>query len=364
MNRKRDLSKKNDSLLLLMVAGLVVAGAAAIVLLSSLSAHRGSSEDTPLANVSSQATIPEPAVYATAEGDVPAAPAVFGVDRPTAAELVLPESRAETNGPDSVAVDPDADWLVVAREAYAKREFAVAAAYFGAQAEQSSGRAWPHYMHGLSLWKAGRADDAADAMRRSIEIDGEWIKARINLARIENDRGDYVAALDAAEAAVAIDSEDPEALFLQGRSLRNLGRVDEAVAVLDASLALAPDNGYVRNLLGLIHVQLNQDSEAVDQLLRAAELEPEVAFIQNNLGMALEIHGRPAEALAAYRRAMELDPAHEKATTNLARLEPLVPPVDAPDEETTEVAEEGSDATESEAPEGARTADVAEALEP
>jgi len=366
MKTKQVLAKKNDNLLLLLVAGLVVSGAVAIVLFSSLSVHRDDAADAPLANVSPasrdrdaapRATGFEPAVLTGRGIDAPAAPAVFGAGRE-------PTNSAPLSGSvdDAIVVDPIADWGKVAREAYGQRDFAVAAAYFGAEAQRNPEQAWTHYMLGLSLWKAGRTETAAVAMRRAVEIDGDWIKAHINLSRIENDRGEFEAALAAAEAAVAIDSDSPEASFLAGRSLRNLARVDEAVAMLKHSLALDPDNGYARNLMGLIHVELKQDAEAVDQLRRAAQLEPEVAFIQNNLGMALELHGRPAEALAAYRRAIELDPTHGKAAVNLARLE-LTDPREPEEAEKTD-AVYGIALAEPEPDETPPPASVAEVLHP
>jgi len=56
----------------------------------------------------------------------------------------------------------------------------------------------------------------------------------------------------------------------------------------------------------------------------AAALEPEVAYIHNNLGMALEHDRRRPEALQAYAQAVAIDPEHDRAASNLARLEPLV----------------------------------------
>jgi tetratricopeptide (TPR) repeat protein len=365
MNTKQDLTKKNDTLLLLLVAGLVVSGAVAIVLFSSLSVHRERAQDAPLANVlpasRSDDSVPrstgfEPAVFTDRGSEEPAAPAVLGISRESATRGPMSESAD-----DPIVVDPSADWARVARQAYDARDFAVAAAYFGAEAKRNPEQAWTHYMLGLSSWKAGSTEEAAAAMRRSVEIDGDWIKAHINLSRIENDRGEFEAALAAAEAALAIDSDSPEASFLAARSLRNLARIDEAVAMLQHSLVLDPENGFARNLMGLIHVELKQDAEAVDQLRRAAELEPEVAFIQNNLGMALELHGKPVEALAAYRRAIEVDPAHGKAAANLARLEPTVPG----DSQETEqaVAEDGSAPADNESDETEATVSVAEAAQ-
>jgi hypothetical protein len=55
--------------------------------------------------------------------------------------------------------------------------------------------------------------------------------------------------------------------------------------------------------------------------------------------MALEMEGLKAEALAAYRRAVEIDSGHLRAVANVARLEPLVPPVEPATGVESELAE-------------------------
>jgi tetratricopeptide (TPR) repeat protein len=195
-------------------------------------------------------------------------------------------------------------------------------------------------MHGLSLWKAGRTDDAALAMEEAARLDPDSIRSRVNLSRIRNDQADFDGALKAAHAARALDASDPSALFLEGRSLFNLGRFDEAVDALNASVAIEPDNGFAQNLLGLTHIRQGRPDEAIDPLERAALVEPEVAYIRNNLGMAFELSGRAGEAVVAYRRGSEIEPGG-KAALNLARLESSVEPI-----LTAEAGEPSNGATE------------------
>jgi len=311
-------TKRNDTKLLLSVAALVVAGAAGIALIGGLVLDDAAEGDTARA-----APVFDPAPVPAEDT---ALPAVAVETRPE----TTPASY-ETATPDPVVdeevaftIDPNEDFVARGLETYASRDFDRSAAYFRAEIDARPQRAWTHYMLGLSLWKAGRADEAVGAMEAAAELVPDSIKTFVNLARIRNDQGDYEGALEAARTALAINAEDPAALFLEGRSLFNLGRLDEAMASLTASAELDPANGYVQNLLGLALIRQGRADEAVVALERAAALVSEVAYIQNNLGMALELSGRSSEAVVAYRRSVELDPAHAKAVANLARIEPSV----------------------------------------
>jgi tetratricopeptide (TPR) repeat protein len=331
-------NKRNDTKLLISVAALVVAGAAGIALIGGLALDDGAEGDTARA-----APVVDPAPVSSEQA---ALPAVAGATIPETAlasyETAEPEPVVDE--PEAFTIDPNENFVARGLEAYASREFERSAAYFQAEIDARPQRSWTHYMHGLSLWKAGCVDEAAAAMEAAAAIDPDSVKTFVNLARIRNDQGDYEGALEAARTALVIDAEDPTALFLEGRSLFNLGRLDEAMESLTASAELAPDNGYVQNLLGLALIRQGRADEAVVALERAAALVSEVAYVQNNLGMALELSGRASEAVLAYRRSVEIDPTHAKAATNLARLEPAVEIAAAPTEPAfDEVAEAEAD---------------------
>ena len=232
-------------------------------------------------------------------------------------------------------IDPAADFVKEGIAAYESKRYDQAAAYFAAEAEARSGSAWTHYILALSQWKSGSAGDAADSMRRSIDIDATQVKALVNLSRIENDRGEFDAALTAADEALVLEPENAEASFLRARSLYNIGDKETALAALETSLDHDPENGYAHNLVGLIWIERGEGGLAADAMEQAAQRIPDVTFVQNNLGMSLELSGRLDEAAVAYARAVELSPDHERAAMNLARLDGRIPefPADTVDEE-------------------------------
>jgi len=307
---------KEDTKILFAVAGFVVLGAVAIAVVGGLSVDRESATERVATTPPAREIVTTPAVYE------PEAPRV---EVPAMPE---PEETFEAAEPEAFAVQPGEDYVARGLETYRAREFDKASAYFRAAADERSDRAWTHYMLALALWKDGRYDEAAVEMERSAELDGGSVKTFVNLSRIQNDRGDHEAALQAADAALACDPESAGALFAQGRSLAGLGFHDEAIAALDRAVETEPDHAYAHNLLGLTLLETGEVDSALEAFRIAAEVKPDVAYIRNNLGMALERSGDAAEAVEAYRVAVGLDPDHEKAAANLARLEPTVVEID------------------------------------
>lgn len=305
-------TQNNDGKLLFAIAGGIVVIAAGIAILASLG-----DRSTPV----SQDIPAMPAVRVAAVDSV-ALPASSGRDF-TDATASLADQVSEVEP--VFVIDPAADFTKEGIAAYESERYDQAAAYFAAEAEARPGRAWTHYILALSQWKSGSAAAAADSMRRSVEIDATRVKALVNLSRIENDRGEFDAALTAADEALVLEPQNAEASFLRARSLYNIGDKETALAALETSLDHDPENGYAHNLVGLIWIERGEGALAADAMEQAARRIPEVTYVQNNLGMALELSGRLDEAAAAYARAVELGPNHERAAMSLARLDGRIP---------------------------------------
>jgi tetratricopeptide (TPR) repeat protein len=254
----------------------------------------------------------------------PPEPRIVAVEKTAPPEAVPePVEPVELEAPEPFPLDPNADFVAMARTAYANREWDAAAAYWQAEVDDKPETAYGHYMLGLSLWKGGRLNDAELALTTAGELNPKSVKTFINLSRVLNERGDYEAALEAAETARLVEPEHPQALYLQARSLRNLERIDDAVAALEQALAFDPGYGHAWNLLGLIDIHRGRASEAAVSLRNAAALEPRIAYIHSNLGRALELSGMYAEAAEAFRAALDVDPEHATAGICLARVQTM-----------------------------------------
>ena len=193
-----------------------------------------------------------------------------------------------------------------AEAAFQDGRYTESAAMFAVYCAEHPGNAWGHYMHGLALRRAGRADQAREALQTALELKPDHLKSLVNLARVELDRDDAVTALRRADEALAIAPEHVPALRVRGRALHELGRSDAAEAAYLAALRLRSDDGWSLNNLALLYLEQERFERALAPLARAAELLPDAAVVHNNLGVALERTGHPAQALDQYALAADL----------------------------------------------------------
>jgi len=70
-------------------------------------------------------------------------------------------------------------------------------------------------------------DEAAKNYRQAIKLDARLIKSRMGLAKIEEHRRNYAAALSQLDEIIRLDKEDAGARYLRGQVLVRLGREKE-----------------------------------------------------------------------------------------------------------------------------------------
>jgi tetratricopeptide (TPR) repeat protein len=303
--------RHNDNKLLFAIAGGTVGMAALIAILASLGS--GGSDDQARPKL-----VPTAAVRtATVES---AALPVTRVLEPSMSSSTEFDTPADV---ERVQIDLSANLIQSGLSAYDEKRFTEAALYFAAEAEARPDRGWTHYILALSEWKDGQLEAAVVSMRRSIELEPQ-VRAFANLARIEIDRGEFDAALEASQAAVSAAPDDGEAKFVEARVHYNLGDRESALRLLEQSIELDSDNGFAHNLAGLIWIERGEAVYALEALEQAVARIPNIAYVQNNYGMALELNGQLDEAAIAYSSAAELRPGYLKASQNLARLDDRV----------------------------------------
>jgi len=257
------------------------------------------------------ATAPELAaeVVAAMETEAEAAPEPAPVVEPTAAEVLA--------GADAGTVYREGE------AAYFARDYDLAAEVFAVYTERRPQNAWGHYMLGLSLWKAGDAAAAADALESALAIKPDHVKSLINLARVNLELGRPEAALAGVEQALLADPESADGYRVLGRAYHALDRREEAADAYRRALSLHGDDAWSLNNLGLVLLELERPEEALPALARAVSLDAERSVFRNNLGMALELAGHTAQAAEAYAEAVEIDD-YEKAAVSLARVDAVL----------------------------------------
>ncbi len=191
--------------------------------------------------------------------------------------------------------------------------------YIGAHPRSVEG----NYMLGLSRWKQGELKPAEAALRQSLELRPEHVKALVNLARVLVDDGRAQEALEPAAKAVDLDPANGAAQRVRGRVFHTLGMTEQAIASYEQALTIDDRDAWALNNLGLLLLEENRFEEAIPPLARATQIGGEVACFHNNLGIALERTGHFGAAAVAYGQALAADSTYSKAATNLARVEGL-----------------------------------------
>jgi Flp pilus assembly protein TadD len=252
----------------------------------------------PLAVVAAPQVAPGDPVPATVSGGTEPAGAV----EPTAA-------AADRPLPDISEIMPEVPIYVTytaAERTYFEGRYQDAAAMFATYCARHPANAWGHYMHGLSLWKAGRNAEARTAFNSALGLQPDHLKSLVNLARVELELDAPEAALTTIERALDVAPQHVEALRVLGRVYHRLDRGDQAVATYQQALLLRGDDAWTLNNLALIHIEAERFAQALPPLARASELAPAVAVIRNNLGVALERTGHRSQAREQYLLAAEL----------------------------------------------------------
>lgn len=210
-----------------------------------------------------------------------------------------------------------------AEAAFAQTRYEEAAALFARYVKANPQNPWGHYMAGLAERRSGRLEEAERAFRAALELDGNHVKARVNLARTLLDAKRPLEALAEASLAVDADSQSVDAYRVSGRALHSLGRREEAREAYGKALSLDPNDAWSLNNLSLTLIEEERFEEARSPIERAAALDSTVPCFLNNLGVVLERSGDLAGAARAYRDALALDERYERPRISLARIESL-----------------------------------------
>jgi tetratricopeptide (TPR) repeat protein len=200
--------------------------------------------------------------------------------------------------------------------------------------------------------------DAEAAFRRAVELDPNFVVARVHLAGVLGRmsrwdeagplyRSAYESAQDAptlvliADAlqnqqrwndseevlrrALQLDPRSPGALFLMGKLHSVNRRYAEAAAVLKTAAEVNPKSFVVRNVLARAYLGANSYDDAFRTYEQAAALAPDGdrkalagQFGFGGVGDGYMSAGRSRDAARAYQKALELDPTNADLQAKLA----------------------------------------------
>jgi len=183
-------------------------------------------------------------------------------------------------------------------------------------------------------------EKATDAFHRALEIDADFYRARLGLAKVALARGAPETARALLDTALAQGAAEGEVHWLLAEAYRRLG--NEAAAQRHFQWAqplklLEPMSDSLRVAirreegvtLALIQqrtdhlLRQGQVGTAIEQWQQVLAEDPHSVDVLAQLGRALAMSGQLEEAVSTFTKALELDPSHLNAQTLLgdARLQ-------------------------------------------
>ncbi|MCP3963557.1 MAG: sulfatase-like hydrolase/transferase [bacterium] len=152
----------------------------------------------------------------------------------------------------------------------------------------------------------GEVDEAVKMVERGLELDPEYHRLYLILARLEMERGELEKALELIELAGLKDPKNPEVTVHRATLLSRLGRRDEAKTALGAALAGSPEHAWLNlSYARLVEMREGKLEEAEARLRLALERDPFLAGGWSLLGQLLERDGRHEGAVESFRAGLE-----------------------------------------------------------
>ena len=175
-----------------------------------------------------------------------------------------------------------------------------------------------HFLLASALLLQGDRQQARAEALRAIDLDAEFVEARRLLARIYSSLGEGDQAIEEARRILRQRPGDRDMRILLAQALVHAGKPEEARVELEA-IPLDDRSAEVSFALGRIDMLQGKADRAREKLLAALEQQPTHPEILESLLQVDAAEGRLAESIARLRKAQETDPQ----SSALVRLEGL-----------------------------------------
>jgi tetratricopeptide (TPR) repeat protein len=143
-------------------------------------------------------------------------------------------------------------------------------------------------------------------------------------ARLDQDDGQYAAAVESLQRATQLDSRYMKAYDNLGLCYEALGRFDEAERSFEEALRLnraeKARSPWPALNLGLLLTRLDRPEAAEARFRESLAADPRFPQARYQLGVALEKRSLVAEAITELEEAARLDPAYAEPQYALARV--------------------------------------------
>ena len=146
--------------------------------------------------------------------------------------------------------------------------------------------------YGNLLLEEGRVDEAVAHLEASLAIKPDAIPTLLDLARVDEERGDLEKAAERVREALKVDPADGEMHVHLATLYTKAGRLPEAYAEYEEALRHPGPGDYLaHNGLGAVLMQLGRSTEAIEQFRACVDLRPDYEHGRENLERALAMTG-------------------------------------------------------------------------
>ncbi|MEX0677029.1 MAG: sulfatase-like hydrolase/transferase [Pirellulales bacterium] len=179
-----------------------------------------------------------------------------------------------------------------------------------------------YIMRGQIANSRGKDENAIELFEKAVAMDpgsaGAPAHNQIGYLHLQANRLDE--AREAFRGALRIDGLDGMAHDGLANILNLEGKVDEAIAELALALRFNPNQPRALSTLAAMLSQKDDQQQAEKLCLRALEISPKNAIAHNNLGLVYRRMGKLDLAEKHYRKAIEAESHFDAPHVNLAQL--------------------------------------------
>jgi len=135
-----------------------------------------------------------------------------------------------------------------------------------------------YYNLGLAYKMKGMTSESIRAMRESISINPDFDDARLNLADLYAETGEFEAGLREIKSALATKTVSPNTYYAAAvyciKYIDDYRQNTEAIGWLNEAIKEVDDNPYYYAALGELYIRTENIQQAGKELMRALEIDP------------------------------------------------------------------------------------------
>ncbi|MDX2176527.1 MAG: tetratricopeptide repeat protein [Candidatus Sumerlaeia bacterium] len=170
------------------------------------------------------------------------------------------------------------------------------------------------------FWRTDKLVEVRALRERMLASDPGYVRALVDLARLDLKEGLLESAERRVELALQIGNDDPETYRLLGQDFLDLGYPERARALLERAVAVNPRDPEGHFLLGGLYEDRKLYDLAEEHLRAAIDNSPATARYLEGLGGFFERRSRLREASELYQQALAADPSNRQVALSLILL--------------------------------------------